>query len=49
MIELKSHLGGKWVSGTGKASVLVNPATEAAIATATTDGIDFAAARSPRA
>jgi 3,4-dehydroadipyl-CoA semialdehyde dehydrogenase len=45
MIELKSYLGGKWVSGGKKASVLVNPATEAEIATAGTDGVDFAAAR----
>jgi len=45
MIELKSHLGGNWVSGRGKASVLVNPATEAEIATAGTEGVDFAAAR----
>jgi len=45
MIELKSHLGGNWVSGRGKASVLVNPATEEEIAKAGTEGVDFAGAR----
>ncbi len=45
MIELKSYLGGQWVSGKGKPAVLVNPATEAEIASASTEGVDFAAAR----
>lgn len=45
MIELKSHLGGNWVQGSGKATVLVNPATEEPLATAGTEGVDFAAAR----
>ncbi len=44
MIELRSHLEGKWVSGKGKAQTLVNPSTEDALATASTDGLDFAAA-----
>jgi 3,4-dehydroadipyl-CoA semialdehyde dehydrogenase len=45
MIELKSHLGGNWIAGKGKPTVLVNPATEQEIATAGTEGVDFAAAR----
>ncbi len=44
MIELQSHLEGKWVSGRGKAQTLVNPATEEALATCGTEGIDFRAA-----
>ena len=44
MIELKSYLAGKWISGQGKASVLVNPATEQEIARASTEGVDFGAA-----
>ncbi len=45
MISLQSHLSGKWIPASGKLVTLVNPATEAAIATAGTDGVDFAAAR----
>jgi oxepin-CoA hydrolase/3-oxo-5,6-dehydrosuberyl-CoA semialdehyde dehydrogenase len=44
MIELESFVGGKWVRGSGKASTLVNPATEEPLATASTEGVDFAAA-----
>jgi len=44
MIELKSYLAGKWIGGSGKASTLVNPATEQEIAKASTEGVDFAAA-----
>jgi len=44
MIELKSYVGGKWVAGHGKPAILVNPATEEEIATAGTEGVDFAAA-----
>ena len=44
MIELKSYLAGRWISGQGKASVLVNPATEQEIARASTEGVDFGAA-----
>lgn len=46
MIELKSYVGGKWVAGSGKASTLVNPATEEALATTSTEGLDFKAALS---
>ena len=46
MIELKSHLGGKWIAGNGKSATLVNPATEEPLATASTEGVDFGAALS---
>jgi len=45
MIELESYVGGKWVAGTGKHVALLNPATEAEIAKASSEGVDFAAAR----
>lgn len=44
MIELKSFVCGQWVAGKGKAATLVNPATEEAIATTSTEGVDFGAA-----
>jgi oxepin-CoA hydrolase/3-oxo-5,6-dehydrosuberyl-CoA semialdehyde dehydrogenase len=45
VIELQSRLEGKWVGGnTGKSATLVNPATEAAVATCSTEGVDFKAA-----
>ena len=44
MIELQSYLSGKWIRGTGKFAELVNPSTEAPVATASTEGVDFAAA-----
>jgi oxepin-CoA hydrolase/3-oxo-5,6-dehydrosuberyl-CoA semialdehyde dehydrogenase len=44
MIDLGSYVEGKWVKGSGKAATLVNPATEAALATTSTAGIDFGAA-----
>jgi 3,4-dehydroadipyl-CoA semialdehyde dehydrogenase len=44
VIELRSHLEGKWVFGKGRAATLVNPSTEEALATASTDGLDFAGA-----
>ncbi|HEY2516836.1 MAG TPA: 3,4-dehydroadipyl-CoA semialdehyde dehydrogenase [Polyangiaceae bacterium] len=40
-MELQSHLEGKWVGGTGKGAVLVNPATEEPIAQCSTEGVDF--------
>ncbi len=43
MIELESHLEGKWAAGEGKAATLVNPATEESIARTSTEGLDFAA------
>jgi oxepin-CoA hydrolase/3-oxo-5,6-dehydrosuberyl-CoA semialdehyde dehydrogenase len=44
MIELKSYLEGKWVSGEGEGSTLVNPATAEPIATTSTQGLNLAAA-----
>ncbi|MGQ0652754.1 MAG: 3,4-dehydroadipyl-CoA semialdehyde dehydrogenase [Betaproteobacteria bacterium] len=44
MTELKSFLAGKWSAGTGSAQTLLNPATEEPIATASSDGLDLAAA-----
>ncbi|CAN5642611.1 hypothetical protein BH09MYX1_BH09MYX1_57130 [soil metagenome] len=44
MIELQSYLSGKWISGTGKHAELKNPSTEATLATASTEGVDFGAA-----
>ncbi|HEY3819284.1 MAG TPA: 3,4-dehydroadipyl-CoA semialdehyde dehydrogenase [Polyangiaceae bacterium] len=44
MKELTSYVCGGWVAGKGRAATLVNPATEEALATASTEGIDFGAA-----
>ncbi|HWL86838.1 MAG TPA: aldehyde dehydrogenase, partial [Polyangiaceae bacterium] len=47
MIELESYLQGQWVRGAGRggaATTLVNPSTEAPIATSCTEGLDFGAA-----
>ena len=44
MITLESYLEGKWVQGTGDAETLVNPATEAHLATTSTAGLDLSAA-----
>jgi oxepin-CoA hydrolase/3-oxo-5,6-dehydrosuberyl-CoA semialdehyde dehydrogenase len=44
MIELESHLQGKWIAGKGKKATLVNPSTGEALATASTAGVDFRAA-----
>ncbi len=41
MIELKSYLQNTWISGKGKAATLVNPSTEEAVATVSTEGLDF--------
>src|SRR5580692_8417664 len=41
MIELESHLQGKWIAGKGKKATLVNPSTGEALATASTAGVDF--------
>ncbi len=46
MIELASYVCGAWKAGKGKGATLVNPATEEAIATASTEGVDFGAALS---
>lgn len=44
MIELESYLEGTWKRGSGRAATLVNPATEEPLATAKTEGLDFARA-----
>jgi 3,4-dehydroadipyl-CoA semialdehyde dehydrogenase len=44
VITLRSHLGGKWVAGTGSPLTLVNPATEEPLAQASSGGLDLAAA-----
>jgi oxepin-CoA hydrolase/3-oxo-5,6-dehydrosuberyl-CoA semialdehyde dehydrogenase len=46
MNELESFLEGKWVKGSGKESVLVNPSTEEPLAIARTGGLDFGKALS---
>ena len=42
--QLRSYVGGKWVTGTGAPRPLYNPPTEEVIAETSTEGIDFAAA-----
>jgi oxepin-CoA hydrolase/3-oxo-5,6-dehydrosuberyl-CoA semialdehyde dehydrogenase len=42
--QLRSFLGGRWVGGTGTGQTLFNPATEAPLATASSEGLDLAAA-----
>lgn len=44
MIRLKSYLCGEWKDGEGEGSTLYNPTTGEAVATASTKGLDFAAA-----
>lgn len=44
MTELASFLSGKWVTGSGRGSELVNPSTEEVLATVSTEGLDLAAA-----
>ena len=44
MITLRSYLCGKWMEGSGEAQILLNPATEEPLATASSAGIDLAAA-----
>ncbi len=46
MIEIKSFVGGRWDSGRGEKTVLVNPATEEPLAHAASAGVDFGAALS---
>ena len=41
MTVLESYLSGKWTRGKGREATLVNPATEEALATTTTEGLDF--------
>jgi len=42
--KIESHVAGQWFAGTSEGSKLVNPTTEEVVATASTDGIDYAAA-----
>lgn len=44
MKELQSYLSGRFVSGTGSAATLLNPATEEPIASASSAGLDLGAA-----
>ena len=44
MQVLESYVAGRWMQGTGAAQTLVNPATEAPLASASSEGIDLAAA-----
>ncbi len=41
---LASHVGGRWVAGSGAAQPLFNPTTEEPLAAASSDGLDLAAA-----
>jgi 3,4-dehydroadipyl-CoA semialdehyde dehydrogenase len=45
MEALKSYLAGQWVSGEGKGQTLYDPSTEEALATTSTEGLDFGGAR----
>jgi len=44
VLEIESYLEGRWVRGKGPGATLVNPATEGALATASSEGLDLAAA-----
>jgi len=44
MIQLQSYLAGHWQTGSGEGVALVNPTTEETLASASTDGLDLAAA-----
>ena len=44
MEQIRSFLGGEWVTGEGRATTLVNPSTEAPLATTVTEGLDLAGA-----
>lgn len=44
MEQIRSYLGGEWVAGEGPMTSLVNPSTEAAIASTSTRGLNFNAA-----
>ena len=46
MQTLSSYIRGEWVQGDGPGATLVNPTTEASVATTSTDGIDMGAALS---
>ena len=44
MQVLRSFLSGRWIEGSGATQTLVNPATDAPLATASSEGVDLAAA-----
>ncbi|APR77151.1 Aldehyde dehydrogenase [Minicystis rosea] len=44
METLQSYVGGAWIAGSGKKSLLVNPTTEEPLAETSTEGLDFGAA-----
>ena len=44
MQVIDSYLSGRWMPGTGAATTLLNPATEAPLASASSEGLDLAAA-----
>ncbi|MBI5068049.1 MAG: 3,4-dehydroadipyl-CoA semialdehyde dehydrogenase [Deltaproteobacteria bacterium] len=44
MLELESHLCGRWQRGAGRGEPLVNPSTEEPLGTAASEGLDLAAA-----
>jgi 3,4-dehydroadipyl-CoA semialdehyde dehydrogenase len=44
METLRSFVGGRWAAGTGSPQALLNPATEAPLAQASSEGLDLAAA-----
>jgi len=41
MITLSSYIADQWVKGTGKTTLLLNSSTEAAVAEASSEGVDF--------
>ena len=44
MQVLRSFVSGRWIEGSGAAQTLLNPATEEALASASSEGVDLAAA-----
>ena len=44
MQVLRSFVSGRWIEGSGRAQTLLNPATEDALATASSEGVDLAGA-----
>jgi oxepin-CoA hydrolase/3-oxo-5,6-dehydrosuberyl-CoA semialdehyde dehydrogenase len=44
MKTLRSHLGGRWIEGSGAPQTLVNPATEEPLAQVSSEGLDLSAA-----
>ena len=44
MLQLRSFVSGRWQAGSGAPQTLLNPTTEAPLAQASSEGVDFAAA-----